>query len=80
MNIPSVYQDEKDNKISIFSGSFRYFAPRIIQAISKKDATLLNDASTFEDARYTFDFLENIEKASNNNMLVNPLYNRKQFK
>ena len=31
-----VYEDERDNKASIFSGSFRYLAPQIIKAIQIK--------------------------------------------
>jgi predicted dehydrogenase len=71
--VPNVFDDEKENQISIFSGSFRYFAPDIIHAIKNNDFDLLKNASKFEDARYTFRFLEDIGISANNSIIINPL-------
>jgi Predicted dehydrogenases and related proteins len=76
IDLPNVYADEKANQVSIFSGSFRYFAPKIIHAIKENNHTLLAEASKFEDARYTFDFLDAISKAANGSLLINPMKNR----
>jgi len=67
-----VFQDERENKVSIFAGSFRYFAPKIVKAILNSDWTEIKDASTFEDARYTYNFLDAVGNASNNSILINP--------
>lgn len=48
-NIPSVYEDEVKNNISIFSGSFRYFANNITRALKDNDLSLLSDAASFDD-------------------------------
>jgi predicted dehydrogenase len=73
IDLPDVYTDEKENKISIFSGSFRYFAPQIIRAINEGNPLYVEYASQFEDAKYTFDFLEAIKESANNSVLINPL-------
>ena len=73
IDVEGVYDDEKNNQISIFSGSFRYFAPNIIRAISENDSHYLETAAKFRDAIYSFDILENIKKATNENCIVNPM-------
>jgi len=70
--LSDVYDDEKENKVSIFSGSFRYFAPQIIRAVIEGNLSHMKHTSKFEDARYTFDFLEAIKESSNNGILINP--------
>ena len=43
-------QEEKDNKISIFKGSFIYYAKLILSAVENNDIKLLEKASNIEDA------------------------------
>ena len=77
--IQGVYNDEKQNKVSIFSGSFRYFAPLILNAILLKDKKYLKDAASFESALYTYDILEDIKIASQENCIVKPLNYRREY-
>lgn len=72
-NIDGVYEDEKKNEISIFSGSFRYYATNIIRAILEKDSHYLDLGANFSDAAYTFDILEKIKKAANENCIIDPI-------
>lgn len=65
IDLPNVYEDEKENKVSIFSGSFRYFAPIIIEAIQKNDFKGLEYAATFKDAEYNISILNAIKNAAN---------------
>lgn len=53
IDVQNVFQDEIENKKSIFSGSFRYFAPRIISAINTKSKEIVADAATFRDSLKT---------------------------
>ncbi|HEY3412817.1 MAG TPA: Gfo/Idh/MocA family oxidoreductase [Armatimonadota bacterium] len=46
-------EDDRDNKVSIFKGSFVYLAPLLIRAIAEKDRTLLASAASFDDAVHT---------------------------
>jgi len=46
-----VFEDEKQNKVSIFSGSFRYFVAALEKYLYGGDVTSLESASTFDDAR-----------------------------
>lgn len=73
INLEGVYEDERNNQVSIFSGSFRYFAPNIIRAISENDGHYLDIAAKFRDAMYTFDILEKIKKSANENCITNPM-------
>ena len=65
VEVDDVYQDERENKISIFSGSFRYFAPLIVKAIQTKDYELISKSATFKDAVYNLTILEAIKQAAN---------------
>lgn len=60
-----VYQDELDNKVSIFSGSFRYLAPKIIKAIKENSNEYINIASTPKDSIYSLKILDAIKESSN---------------
>jgi len=60
-----VYQDEAENKVSIFSGSFRYFAPKIIEAVKTADKAPVITAATATDARYCIGVLDAIKKSAN---------------
>lgn len=68
--VDGVYQDEKENNVSIFSGSFRYFAPQIIDAIMTGDRKVLADAATFFDAEYNLTVLDAVKKAANKGVSV----------
>ncbi len=65
VDVANVFQDERENKISIFSGSFRYFAPIIIKAIQTNNTDLISKSATFKDAIYNLTILEAIKKAAN---------------
>lgn len=65
VEIQNVFEDEKANKVSIFSGSFRYFAPLIVEAIQTKNYSLLDNAAKFEDALYNIKLLDDIKRSAN---------------
>lgn len=56
--------EEQENKISIFSGSFVYYAPKIIKSIKTADFTILGDATSFKEARYNQTILDAILKSA----------------
>ena len=60
-----VYEDEQENKVSIFSGSFRYFAPLVIKAIETGDTSLISTSASFEDALYNLKVLDAIKLSAN---------------
>ncbi len=60
-----VYEDEIENKISIFSSSFRYLVPKVIDAIYKNDIKQLEDATKPIEQLYTIQILEAIKKSAN---------------
>jgi len=65
IDVEGVYEDERENKVSIFSGSFRYFAPLIINAINSGDRRNIEKAATFTDAKYNISLLETIKLSAN---------------
>lgn len=79
INLKGVYEDERNNQVSIFSGSFRYFAPNIIRAISENNSHYLNIAAKFRDAVYTFDILEKIKKSANENCVTAPMKDLRDY-
>jgi len=70
VNVEGVFEDEQQNKISIFSGSFRYFVPRIIQAIQTGDTSIVSLSANFEDAIYNLQILESIKQSANDGNIV----------
>ena len=50
IGVDGVTPEEQENKVSIFSGSFVYFAPRIVDAILANNRNPIKDAATFADA------------------------------
>jgi len=66
VSVDGVYPDEAENKVSIFSGSFRYFAPLIIQSIQTNDFSKIVDAATFKDSQYNVNLLDAIKQSANN--------------
>jgi len=63
--VEGVFSDEAENKISIFSGSFRYFAPIVIKAIQTGEYSLVSEAASFKDAQYNLRLLDAIKKSAN---------------
>ena len=50
ITVDGVTSEERDNKVSIFSGSFIYYAKQILATIENADDKLLENASKIEDA------------------------------
>lgn len=65
VDVDGVFEDEQQNKISIFSGSFRYFAPLIIKAIETGDTSLISISAKFDDAIYNLKVLDGIRQSAN---------------
>jgi len=63
--VEGVYDDERENRVSIFSGSFRYFAPLLIRAIETGDHSNIAKAATFADAQYNIRLLDAIKRSAN---------------
>lgn len=70
VDVSGVFQDEKENKASIFSGSFRYLAPLVVEAIMNKEFKNLQKAATVEDAIYNLNILEAIKISANTGVSV----------
>lgn len=64
IEVDGVFEDEKENKASIFSGSFRYLAPIIAQELLIKDLPLLQNAASFGDALKTQIVLDAIKDSA----------------
>ena len=65
VNVDGVFPDEKDNKVSIFSGSFRYFAPIVLEAIKTNHTELLSKSASIIDAIYNVRLLDAIKLSAN---------------
>lgn len=50
IKVDGVTKEEQENKVSIFSGSFIYYAKPLLSAIKNGNNNLLKNASTIEDA------------------------------
>jgi predicted dehydrogenase len=70
VDVSGVFKDEQQNKISIFSGSFRYFVPYIIKAIQTGDASHVSKSANFEDAIYNLQILDAIKESANKGISV----------
>ena len=64
IQVDGVTQEERDNKVSIFKGSFVYFAPCIVTAIKESDSRGLLDAAHFEDAVRTQTILDAVRDSA----------------
>lgn len=64
IHVDGVTVEEQENKVSIFKGSFVYLAPLLIQAIQTSNLSVLDDASTFEDALQTQVMLDALRKSA----------------
>ena len=70
INPEGVYQDELENKVSIFSGSFRYLVPMLIECIKNNDNKISGAASP-SDSIYCLKILDAIKESSNKGISVN---------
>lgn len=64
IEVLNVFDDEKENKVSIFSGSFRYLAPKIIHSIETGSFSSIAEAASFTDALKTQVILDAIKKSA----------------
>lgn len=62
--VDNVTAEERENKVSIFSGSFVYFAASIVEAITTKKNKCIEDASQFSDAYTTQVILDAIRDSA----------------
>ena len=65
VEVEGVFDDERENKASLFSGSFRYFAPKIIEAILSGDNQPIERSALIIDAIYNGVLLEAIQESAN---------------
>lgn len=70
INVNGVFEDERQNKASLFSGSFRYLAPLIIKKLCGEDVPDLLKAATIEDAKYNCNILDAIKESANSGFPV----------
>jgi len=70
INVSGVKDEERENKVSIFSGSFVYFAEKIVEYFKEKDESILKNAARFEDAIYTQTLLDAIQKSNNEGVTI----------
>ena len=70
VEVNNVYDDEKQNKASIFSGSFRYLAPLLIEAVSTGNRTPISIAATPDNYYYCLRILEAIKESANKSTIV----------
>lgn len=71
INPDGVYQDELENKVSIFSGSFRYLADKIIKSIQTENNDEISIAATPKDSIYCLKILDAIKDSSNKGISIN---------
>ncbi len=69
-SVNGVYEDEIENRTSIFRVSFKYFAPIVIKSIMNNDPTLVKDAATASDTYKTQIILDAIKESALNGTLV----------
>ena len=65
-----MFDDEKENKVSIFSGSFRYFAPKLVNSILKNKFDAIKECAKFTDAAYNLKILDAIKESANTGLSV----------
>lgn len=64
VDVGGVFEDERMNKVSLFSGSFRYFAPMIVAAVLGNQEAIKRSAR-INDAIYNCDLLDAILTSAN---------------
>lgn len=71
INPNGIYQDELENKVSIFSGSFRYLIPKLIKSIQTNNSDYIKIATTPKDSIYCLKILDAIKESSNKGVSIN---------
>lgn len=71
IEVEGVTPEEQENKVSIFSGSFVYYAPKIIECVKSGDFNKLSDATNFKDAKYNQTVLDAILNSSKTGRSIN---------
>lgn len=69
VEVDGVFEDEKANKASLFSGSFRYFAPKIVSAVNG-NADEIARSARLADAIYNCKLLDAILISANSGEAV----------
>ena len=64
IEVDGVTDEEQQNTVSIFKGSFAYFAPRIIDAVLTGDLSHVSDACKFSDAVRTQTILDALRESA----------------
>lgn len=64
IKIEGVTKEEQENKVSIFSGSFIYYAKPLLSAIEKSNENLLKNASKIDDAIENQKILDAIKEST----------------
>lgn len=70
IEVSGVTRQEQENKISIFSGSFIYYAKPLLSAISNGDYNLLKNASKIDDAIENQKILDAIRESASKGKIV----------
>lgn len=78
VEVNGVFEDELMNKASLFSGSFRYFAPKIINAING-DVKEISRSTKIEEAIYNCNILDAIKESANSGKSVNFKKEKKNY-
>jgi predicted dehydrogenase len=65
ITVTGVTERERENKVSIFSGSFAYFAPAIVKSLESGDWSYLEPAARFADAYKVQVVLDAVAAAAN---------------
>jgi predicted dehydrogenase len=63
LQVAGVTEEERQNTVSIFKGSFVYFAPKIVDAVVTGDLSHVADACKFSDAVRTQKLLDALRKS-----------------
>lgn len=64
ISVDGVSEEERANRVSIFSGSFPYYAEEIIRSIQNSEWMTLAPAATFSDALVTQNVLDALKSAA----------------
>ena len=76
VEVEGVFEDERQNKASLFSGSFRYFAPLVIRKLMGENVPELEKAATLKQALYNCKILDGIKVSANTGVQV--VYSKKE--
>lgn len=77
--VDGVFEDEIENKASMFSGSYRYFAPIFVEAIRSHNYSLVDKSATISDALYNAKILDAIKESANTGKSINFFKERNEY-